>query len=134
MKRRSFIVRTSQTLAFALGGRMIHAFASSGQQRSQASPSALGQRVASLLEAFDAQGNHRTGTAVDNASAEWLAGQVRQLGIEPFHETFTLGRVDPQLACARLANRRIDGVPMFAPPFTHPEALSTRLAPLRRLS
>src|SRR5262249_35811880 len=118
MKRRSFIVRTSQTLAFALGGRMIHAFASSGQQRSQASPSALGQGVASLLEAFDGQGNHRTGTAVDNASAEWLADQIRQLGVEPSLEPFPLSRIDPQLAYARIANRRLDGVPMFDAAFT----------------
>ena len=30
-------------------------------------------RLAELIEAYDAQGNHRTATAVDNASAEWLA-------------------------------------------------------------
>ena len=43
--------------------------------------SALEQRVASVLQGFDAQGNHRTATAVDNASAEWLTDQVRQLAI-----------------------------------------------------
>src|SRR5215471_21648766 len=130
MKRRSFIVGTSQTLAFALAGRMIHAFVSSEQQLSRASPGALEQRVASLLEAFDAQGNHRTGTAVDNASAEWLADQVRQLGIEPSLEPFTLSRVDPQLAYARIATRRIDGVPMFDAAFTSADGISGRLGPL----
>ena len=102
----------------------------SEQQTDQSLPGALEQRAASLLQAFDAQGNHRTGTAVDNASAEWLAGHVRQLGIEPSHETFTLSRVDPQLAYARLANRRIDGVPMFDATFTSAEGVSGRLGPL----
>ena len=49
MKRRSLIVGTSQTLAFALGGHMIHAFASSEQQLSQASPNELEQRVAAVV-------------------------------------------------------------------------------------
>ena len=102
----------------------------SEQQTYQGLPGALEQRVASLLHAFDAQGNHRTGTAVDNASAEWLADQVRQSGIEPSHETFTLSRVDPQLAYARLANRRVDGVPMFDATFTNAEGVSGRLGPL----
>jgi len=48
-------------------------FVSSEQPLTQASGGALEQRVASVLQAFDAQGNHRTGTAVDTASAEWLA-------------------------------------------------------------
>ena len=82
MNRRSFIAGTSQTLAFSLAARTDHADALSEQQPSQASPGALEQRVATVLQAFDAQGNHRTGTAVDRASAEWLSDQVRQLGIE----------------------------------------------------
>jgi hypothetical protein len=34
-------------------------------------------RVAAILQAYDGQGDHRTGTEVDAASAEWLAGEVR---------------------------------------------------------
>src|SRR5215831_1177067 len=130
MKRRSFIVGTTRAMAFALAGRMIQPFVASGQQLPQASIGTLEQRVATVLQAFDAQGNHRTGTAADNTSAEWLAGQVRQLGIEPSYETFTLSRVDPQLAYARIANRRIDGVPMFDAAFTNAEGVSGRLGPL----
>ena len=36
------------------------------------SADALEQRGASVVEAFDNQGSHRTGTLVDNISAEWL--------------------------------------------------------------
>jgi hypothetical protein len=130
MKRRAFIVGTSQALTFALAGRTIRAFPSSEQQLSEASTGTLEQRVATVLQAFDAQGNHRTGTAADNASAEWLANEVRQLGIEPSLEPFTLSRVDPQLAYARIATRRIDGVPMFDANFTSADGISGRLGPL----
>ena len=105
-------------------------FVSSEQRLTQASGGALEQRVAGVLQAFDAQGNHRTGTAVDTASAEWLADQVRQLGIEPSLEPFGLSRVDPQLAYARVANHRVDGVPMFDTAFTSQEGISGRLGPL----
>src|SRR5712691_13205901 len=102
----------------------------SEQQTYQDLAGVLEQRVAKLLQTFDAQGNHRTGTAVDNASAEWLADQVRLLGVAASPETFTLSRVDPQLAYARLANRRIDGIPMFDATFTSAEGVSGRLGPL----
>ena len=36
---------------------------------------ALEQRIAEIISAYDAQGNHRTGTAVDEASAEWLSSK-----------------------------------------------------------
>ena len=75
------------------------------------SSDALEQRIADVIAAFDAQGNHRTGTPVDNASAEWLARQVQQLGAEPELEPFALSRVDPQSCHLRIADRRIDGVP-----------------------
>ena len=117
-------------MAFALAGRMIQPFVASGQQLPQASIGTLEERVATVLQAFDAQGNHRSGTEVDNASAEWLADQVRQLGVEPSLEPFTLSRVDPQLAYARIAARRFDGVPMFDANFTSADGISGRLGPL----
>src|SRR5258707_15247769 len=66
------------------------------------SSDALEHRIADVIAAFDAQGNHRTGTPVDNASAEWLARQVRQLGAEPELEPFALNRVDPQSSYLRI--------------------------------
>ena len=55
----------------------------------------LEQRIARLLQAYDAQGNHRTATEVDRRSGEWLAGEVRQAGAEASLEPFSLSRVDP---------------------------------------
>jgi hypothetical protein len=87
-------------------------------------------RLAELIEAYDAQGNHRTATAVDNASAEWLAGQIRQSGIEPSLETFSVARIDPLPCYLRIADRRIEGVPLFDGGFTGPEGVHGTLGPL----
>src|SRR5215469_9062776 len=113
MKRRAFLVVGGQMLAFALPPRSIRSNLLFSRQQSQVATAALEQRVADVIAAFDAQGNHRTGTEVDNASAEWLANQVRQSGAEPSLEPFTLNRVDPQSCYLRIAGRRIDGVPVF---------------------
>jgi hypothetical protein len=130
MQRRSFLVTTGQALAFAITAHIADADGSSEQQPWQPSRSEHEQRVASVLQAFDAQGNHRTGTSVDNASAEWLADQVLHLRVEPSLEPFPLSRVDPQLAYVRIGSRRIDGVPMFDGTFTAAEGVSGRLGPL----
>ena len=74
--------------------------------------------MAGVIQAYDAQGNHRTGTDADEASAEWLAEEMRQLGAEPSLEAFTLSRVDPQSCYLRIADRRIEGVPLFDAGFT----------------
>jgi len=71
------------------------------------------QRAADLLHAYDAQGNHRTATDADNLGAEWLAAEVRRLGVTPVLEAFAVDRVDPQACYVRIGSRRIDGVPLF---------------------
>ena len=83
-----------------------------------------------MIQAYDAQGNHRTATEGDNASAEWLAAQLHGLGVEPSLEPFQLDRVDPQLGYVRIAGRRIDGVPTFDAGFTGTEGAHGRLGPL----
>lgn len=99
-------------------------------EQPQTSPDRLEQRVSAVIEAYDAQGNHRTGTRVDEASAEWLANQVRQLGAEPRFEAFTLSRVDPQSCYLRIADRRIEGIPLFDAGFTDAEGVRGRLGPI----
>jgi hypothetical protein len=53
----------------------------------------LEQRLAEAIAAYDAQGNHRTATAADSASAEWLARQIQQSDVQPTLESFTLSRI-----------------------------------------
>lgn len=128
MQRRTFLLATGQAFAVALAAPTLRT--SVRDQQSQPSIAELEQRVASVLQAFDSQGNHRTGTAVDKQSAEWLTREVRRLGIEPSLEPFTLSRVDPQLTYVRIETRRIDGIPMFDSGFTGADGVTGGLGPL----
>lgn len=129
MDRRWFLLATCQGLAFALASRAEHRLRQENKEASQPSRD-LEQRVAGVLQAFDEQGNHRTGTAVDRQSAEWLRSEIQRMGITPSLEPFALSRVDPQMAYARVGDRRVDGVPMFDGSFTGVEGVSGRLGPL----
>ena len=129
MQRRAFLLGASQTAVFGLAAGATRT-GLSGQLPSQILSDVLEQRIARVIQDYDAHGNHRTGSEVDDASAEWLAGQVRQLGLKPSLEAFALNRIDPQLAYVRIGDRRIDGVPMFDAGFTAADGVRGRLGPL----
>src|SRR5215510_3413288 len=101
MQRRAFLAFGGQTALFALGAGDARSHAMSAHEEL---PFDLEQRVASVIVAYDAQGNHRTGTAVDRQSAEWLATQVRRVGVEPVLEPFTLNRIDVRTCYIRVAD------------------------------
>jgi len=82
------------------------------------------ERIAQTIAAYDRQGIHRTGTDVDGQSAEWLAGQVRELGGSPRLEPFSLSRVDIDRAELHIGRTVIDGVPAFDGGYTDTEGLS----------
>ncbi len=87
----------------------------------------VARRVRTLIAEFEAQGFHRTGTAVDNASGDWLAEHVRQAGLSPSLEPFALSRVDPITTMLRVGDRTIDGVPLFDAAFTDAQGIRGRL-------
>jgi len=60
MERRPFLVRGGQTLAFALAGHASEFGLRTEQRQLQDSSSTVEQRVATVIQAYDAQGNHRT--------------------------------------------------------------------------
>ncbi len=117
MKRRAFLHAGCRTAAYSVLSRSARAewlrFTPQSRSQTESTPSRVEDRAARIVEAFDAQGNHRTGTAVDNRSAEWLAAEVRRLGVEPSLEPFTLNRIDLQECYLAVGGRRIDSVPMF---------------------
>lgn len=88
------------------------------------------QRIAELIGAYAEQGFHRTGTAVDRQSAEWLAEEVRTIGLEPALEAFSLSRVDPVRASLAVKGRTIEGLPLFDGGFTGSKGVSGRLGPV----
>ncbi len=113
MKRRDLFLFGGRAALSGLAASAIRPDVLFAQRKSQVSPDALEQRIAGVMQAYDAQGNHRTGTEVDNASAEWLARQVRQSGAAASLEPFTLSRIDPRSCYLRIGRRRIDSVPVF---------------------
>jgi hypothetical protein len=78
------------------------------------------QRIGAVIRAYEAQGFHRTGTDVDRLSGEWLANEVREIGLQPALEEFSLSRVDPIDATLMVDGCRIDGLPLFDGGFTGP--------------
>jgi len=97
-------------------------------QRSSASGGR--DRILRTVREYTDQGYHRTGTAVDRISAEWLADRIRQIGLTPSLEPFSFRRVDPITATVIAAGRRVEGLPLFDAAFT--DAGGVR-GPLRRM-
>lgn len=85
------------------------------------------QRMARLIEQYDGQGVHRTGTAGDKRSADWLAAEVHKLGVKPLLEPFALERIDPLHCFVELAGQRIEGLPLFDAAFTDASGVRGRL-------
>ena len=88
------------------------------------------RRIGALIRAYEDQGYHRTGTAVDRSSAEWLANEIRQLGLAPALEEFPLSRVDPVSASLVVDGRTIEGLPLFDGGFTCAAGISGSLGAL----
>jgi hypothetical protein len=80
-------------------------------------------RVADWLRAWDQQGIHRTGTAGDQAGADWLAHEATALGASVSFEAFVLSRIDPVSCWIESGGERIEGVPVFDSPPTGPDGV-----------
>ena len=91
--------------------------------------SGLEARAHELLRAFDAQGQHRTGTAVDRASGEWLRRAAARAGGQARLVPFDLDRVDVVEAYVELGGRRIEGLPLFDGGTTDAAGVSAPVAP-----
>jgi hypothetical protein len=88
------------------------------------------RRIGNVIRAYEEQGLHRTGTAVDRKSADWLADEVRQIGLEPVLEEFPLSQVDPVSASLVVNDRRIEGLPFFDGAFTSATGVAGTLGTL----
>ena len=88
---------------------------------------AIADRASALVREYEAQGYHRTATAVDTASGEWLAEQVRRAGLTPVLEPFRINRVDLVSTVVILGDRRLEAVPLFDGAFTDASGVRGRL-------
>src|SRR5215472_3590210 len=75
-------------------------------------------RAIAWLTAWDSQGIHRTGTAGDEAGADWLFREAAGLGVTPSVEKFALERLDPIDVYLEFDGTRIPGIPVFDAPVT----------------
>lgn len=85
------------------------------------------RRIAKVIAEYEAQGDHRTATAVDDESGRWLADQVREAGLPAALEPFPVTRVDLQTCTCRVADRQIEGLPLFDGTFTSDEGIQGHL-------
>ncbi len=86
--------------------------------------------IARIIAAYDAQGNHRTGTDVDRASGDWLADEIQALGFEPILERFPFNRIDVEMAALKLNGDTYDGTPIYDGSYTSHDGVSGSLGPL----
>ena len=97
----------------------------------ESGPNESQRRIAKVIGEYEAQGFHRTATAVDEESGRWLADQVRLAGLPPASlEPFPVNRVDLQTCTCTISNRRIEGLPYFDSAFTPAEGVRGRLGEL----
>ena len=80
-------------------------------------------RIANVISAFDAQGWHRTGTAVDAQSAEWFAGELARAGTQAAVETYRFRRLVPGESFLETGGHRFEGLPLFDSTATGPEGV-----------
>jgi hypothetical protein len=123
ISRRKWLMLTAvNTLACAVSARRTTA---------QSTPSSLREsRIRRIIQAYEEQGFHRTGTSVDNASADWLREEVGHSGLAGSLEPFPLHRVDPLSAALVVGDRRIEGLPLFDAAFTGERGVLGRLGSL----
>jgi len=88
------------------------------------------RRIGTVIRAYEEQGFHRTGTAVDQISGNWLANEVRQIGLEPMREEFSLSRVDPVEASLVVNGGKIEGLPFLDGAFTNSAGIAGPLVSL----
>ncbi len=116
-------------LSIAAAGASAAAFPRLAAAQSQATE-AVQHRISRIVREYEQQGFHRTGTAVDRLSGEWLCDEVRKAGLAPTRESFSLSRVDLATNVLRAGDRLIEGVPLFDGAFTGAGGVRGRLGTL----
>ena len=90
----------------------------------------LREAIASDIRGWDAIDDHRTGTAGDRQTAQWLADNFRAAGLEPHQDAFALRRWVLRDCAVAVDGRRAAGIPLFDGGTTAAAGLT---APLARL-
>jgi len=104
--------------------------AASGARAMPQNSDPLTARITAILEGWDAIDDHRTGTAGDRATADWLQREIEAAGATARLDPFPFVRRVPGECWVEAAGRRADGVPLFDGALGDPAPLESTLAPL----
>ena len=116
--RKTFLRMAGATAAATIAG---------ARARAQPADDDFAPRVLLLIQEYDRQGTHRTGSRADAASGQWLITEMRRWGVRGTLERFALDRVEPVPSFVQFRNRRVEGVPLFDGTFTGADGAYGRL-------
>lgn len=121
VSRRAFVRALGVSAAAACAQRVLRAQTPAGGD--------LEQRLALLVQEYDRQGTHRTGTRGDLLSAQWLSTQMQGWRVAASLEPFGFPRLEVSNAYLQERERRVDGVPLYDAPVTDAFGVFGRLGP-----
>jgi hypothetical protein len=101
-----------------------------GRAQGGQSGAALAQAVADAIAEYDAQGEHRTGTGVDEASARWVVRELAGAGLSARLESWDFQRFVQRRADVLSGGQRRHGLAAFDGGITGPEGVAGRLGEL----
>ena len=75
--------------------------------------SGLSTDIAADIKGWDAIDDHRTGTAGDRRTSDWLVRRLRSAGLEPRRDDFELSRWVLERCEVEVDGTVVEGVPLF---------------------
>jgi len=83
----------------------------------------LAKQIAADMAGWDAIDDHRTGTAGDRQTSDWLSGRVESTGLVPRRDDFPLSRWVLEHCVLDVDGTVVEGVPLFDGGTTGPEGV-----------
>ena len=90
--------------------------------------SELATDIAADIKGWDAIDDHRTGTAGDRRTSDWLIRRVRSAGLEPRRDDFELSRWVLERCALEVDGTVVEGVPLFDGGTTPPNGVAGGLS------
>jgi hypothetical protein len=119
-----------RALLGAVAGVAGAAFAARSRAQSEDARAALSARIADVIAEYDAQGEHRSGTLVDEANARWTVRELAGAGLAARLERFEFQRFVQRRADVICGNERRHGLAAFDGGVTSAAGVEGRLGAL----
>lgn len=92
--------------------------------------SSRAERIAQIIREYSEQGIHRTGTAVDTASAHWMLDRLQQSNVEAVLDPVELERVEVIESGFSFPSHQLACEPLYDCQYTDAEGITGTLGPL----